>query len=73
MGKLKVIVGAFVAIGLASVLWWQHAVNEDMREDNDGLKQTLAELKKLSDITTPAGTTETLTEDQQAELLKLAN
>jgi hypothetical protein len=71
MGKLKVIVSAIVAIGLVSILAWQHFANESLREDNDGLKQSLAALKQLSDISTPVIVEETMGEEQQAELLKL--
>jgi uncharacterized protein YchJ len=72
MGKLKVIVSGIVAIGLASVLVWQHFSNESLRQDNDGLKQSLAALKQLSDVSPTATTTEeTMGEEQRAELLKL--
>ena len=71
MGKLKVIVSAIAAIGLASVLVWQHFSNDSLRQDNDRLKQFLVASKQLSDVSAPAATDDTLKEDQQAELLKL--
>ncbi len=71
MGKLKLIVFAIVAIGLASILMWQHFSNESLRQDNDGLKQSVAALKQLSDTSTPTATEETVTDEQRAELLKL--
>jgi len=71
MGKLKLTVSAIVAVALATVLAWQHFSNESLRQDNDGLKQSLAALKQLSDISAPAATEETMGEQQQAELSNL--
>ena len=70
MGKL--VVSAIAAIGLASILVWQHFSNESLRQDNDALKQRLVAFKELSDVTTPAVIDEAaLNEDQHAELLRL--
>lgn len=72
MGKFKLIVSAIAAIGLASILVWQHFSNESLRQDNDGLKQSLAALKQLSEgSSTPAAVDDSFTEDQRSELLKL--
>src|SRR5690242_13646415 len=71
MEKLKVIVSAIVAIGLASILLWQHFSNESLRQDNEGLQQSLAALKQLSDVSAPAATEQAMGEEQKGELLKL--
>jgi len=70
MGKF--VVSAIAAIGLASILVWQHFSNESLRQDNDALQQRLAAFKELSDATTPAAIDDAaLNEDQHAELLRL--
>ena len=71
MGKLKLIVSAIVAVGLAAVMAWQHFSNENLRQDNDRLKQFLAASKQLSDAPAPAASDEIMGGDQHAELLKL--
>jgi uncharacterized protein YchJ len=71
MGKLKLIVSAIVAVGLATILVWLHFSNESLRQDNDGLKQSLAALKQLSETSAPVTTGETMGEEQRAELLQL--
>src|SRR3569833_314 len=69
MGKL--VVSAIAAIGLASILGWQHFSNESLRQDNDALKLSLAALKQLSDVSTPAASEDTMNDEQRAEVLKL--
>jgi hypothetical protein len=71
MKMLKPVATAVAVIGLASVMAWQYVSNENLRRDNEGLKQVLAELKKLSDAPSVAATEGTVTEEQRDELLKL--
>jgi len=71
MGKFKVIISAIAAVGLASILGWLHFSNESLRQDNEGLKQSLSALNQLMDVTTPATAPETMGEEQRTELLKL--
>jgi len=71
MGKLKLIVAVIVIGGIASVLVWQSVQNGGLRDDNERLKQVLAELKQVSDVSAPAASEEALTDEQRGELLKL--
>ena len=71
MRKIKLIVTVAVIAGIASVLVWQYAGNASLRDDNDRLRQMLAELKQISEVSAPAPVDDTFTEEQRSELLKL--
>ena len=71
MGKVKFILALVVVAGLASILAWQHTQNENLRGDSDLLKRELADLKHMSDVSTPATAGDAMTQEQRDELLKL--
>ncbi|HWC61253.1 MAG TPA: hypothetical protein VHC44_16285 [Verrucomicrobiae bacterium] len=67
----KIIVVAVAIAGLTSILWWQHASNDNLRRENDALKRALMELKPSQDVSEPDASVESLTQEQMDELLKL--
>ncbi len=69
MGKIIVVTVAIA--GLTSILWWQHASNDNLRRENDALKRALMELKPSQDVSEPDASVESLTQEQMDELLKL--
>jgi hypothetical protein len=71
MRKIKLIAFVAVIAGIASVLVWQYQLNASLRDDNERLRQMLAELKQLSEVPAPAPADETFTDEQHSELIKL--
>jgi hypothetical protein len=71
MSKFKLIIAFIVIAGIASVLVWQNVQNGSLRDDNDRLKQILAGLKQVADVSAPSASGEALTDEQRGELLKL--
>ena len=69
MGKL--VFSVLVAGGLSAALWLQYSSNERLRQENEGLRQALAELKPSQDVGETDSSGESLTQEQKDELLKL--
>jgi len=70
MSRLKHIVAVIVVVCAAAILWLQYSFNERLRWDNEVLRGSVAELKRVQEVREPAAD-ESVTREQVGELSKL--